>query len=100
MKFKELFESFTGHRIENRSTGMRHGSTGSIGSEKQKSRKREPVADGVQAVGDALQKHPSAHKPRIQLIYASDGVSKSEARRRRVEGRRRRLVKFGNAIFC
>ncbi|KAJ0536649.1 hypothetical protein HanIR_Chr09g0443971 [Helianthus annuus] len=36
MKFKELFGSFTGHRVENRSTGMRYGSTGSARSEKRK----------------------------------------------------------------
>ncbi|MFS7995860.1 hypothetical protein Hanom_Chr12g01123021 [Helianthus anomalus] len=32
MEFKELFGSFTGHRVENRSTGMRYGSTGSTRS--------------------------------------------------------------------
>ncbi|KAM0054908.1 putative GAG-pre-integrase domain-containing protein [Helianthus debilis subsp. tardiflorus] len=36
MEFKELFGSFTGHRVENRSTGMRYGSTGSAKSENQK----------------------------------------------------------------
>ncbi|XP_021979043.2 uncharacterized protein LOC110875143 [Helianthus annuus] len=65
-KFKELFESFTGQRIENWSTGMRYGSTGSVGNEKRRSCKREPVADGVLAVGDALQKQPSAQKSRNQ----------------------------------
>ncbi|XP_035843410.1 probable serine/threonine-protein kinase clkA [Helianthus annuus] len=34
MKFKELFGSFTNHRVENRSTGTRYGSTGSARSEK------------------------------------------------------------------
>ncbi|KAJ0846655.1 hypothetical protein HanRHA438_Chr15g0727381 [Helianthus annuus] len=29
MEFKELFGSFTGHQVENRSTGMCYGSTGS-----------------------------------------------------------------------
>ncbi|KAM0018262.1 hypothetical protein Hdeb2414_s0027g00697121 [Helianthus debilis subsp. tardiflorus] len=72
MKFKELFGSFTDHRVENRSTRMRHGSTGRVESEKWRIHKREPVADGVQTVGDALQKHPSARFPRIQLINASD----------------------------
>ncbi|KAJ0469999.1 hypothetical protein HanIR_Chr14g0713961 [Helianthus annuus] len=36
MEFKELFGSFTGHRVGNRSTGMRYGSTGSAKSENQK----------------------------------------------------------------
>ncbi|MFS7951796.1 hypothetical protein Hanom_Chr07g00599391 [Helianthus anomalus] len=39
MKFKELCGSFASHRVENWSTGMRYGSTGSIRREKQRSHK-------------------------------------------------------------
>ncbi|KAF5802019.1 hypothetical protein HanRHA438_Chr06g0264181 [Helianthus annuus] len=68
MKFKELFGSFAGHRIENRSTGMRYGSTGSDGAKKQESCKQEPVADGQEPVGDAFWNCPSPPKSRIQVI--------------------------------
>ncbi|MFS7906683.1 hypothetical protein Hanom_Chr01g00062131 [Helianthus anomalus] len=54
MEFKELFGSFTSHRVENRSSGMRYGSTGSIRRERQRSHNGEHVADGAQAVGDAF----------------------------------------------
>ncbi|MFS7959970.1 hypothetical protein Hanom_Chr08g00697381 [Helianthus anomalus] len=67
-KFKEPFGSFAGHRVENRSTRMRYGSIGSVGSKKQESRKREPVADGLGPVGDAFQKYPSPPICRIQMI--------------------------------
>ncbi|MFS7947403.1 hypothetical protein Hanom_Chr06g00547881 [Helianthus anomalus] len=54
MEFKELFESFTSHRVENRSTGTRYGSAGSARSEIWRNGDGEPVADGSQAVGDTL----------------------------------------------
>ncbi|MFS8004101.1 hypothetical protein Hanom_Chr13g01221751 [Helianthus anomalus] len=54
MKFKELFGSFTRHRIENRTSGTRCESTGSTRSENWINRDGEPVADGSQAVGDTL----------------------------------------------
>ena len=54
MEFKELFGSFTGHRVENRSTGTRYGSTGSARSEKCEVGAQEAVADGLEAVPDGL----------------------------------------------
>ncbi|MFS8009814.1 hypothetical protein Hanom_Chr14g01289771 [Helianthus anomalus] len=42
MKFKELFGSFTDHRVENRSTGMRYGSTGSVGAKNRKFANKSP----------------------------------------------------------
>ncbi|MFS8007093.1 hypothetical protein Hanom_Chr14g01256921 [Helianthus anomalus] len=54
MEFKELFGSFTGHRVENRSTGMRYGSTESARSEKMRIEFQEAVADGSRAVPDGL----------------------------------------------
>ncbi|KAJ0492854.1 hypothetical protein HanIR_Chr12g0579461 [Helianthus annuus] len=53
VEFKELFGSFTGHRVENRSTGMRCGSIGSARNEKWEFGFWGAVGDGVQAVGDA-----------------------------------------------
>ncbi|MFS7891950.1 hypothetical protein Hanom_Chr00s000446g01644061 [Helianthus anomalus] len=54
IKVKELFGSFTSHRVENRSTGMRYGSTGSARSEKMRIEFQEAVADGSRAVPDGL----------------------------------------------
>ncbi|MFS8025457.1 hypothetical protein Hanom_Chr16g01475131 [Helianthus anomalus] len=47
MKFKELFRSFTSHRVENRSTGTNYGSIGSARGEKWKMGVQEAVGDGV-----------------------------------------------------
>ncbi|KAJ0937823.1 hypothetical protein HanRHA438_Chr03g0146241 [Helianthus annuus] len=47
MEFKELFGSFTGHRVENRSTGMRYGSTGGARSQKWELGFQGAVGDGV-----------------------------------------------------
>ncbi|MFS8018045.1 hypothetical protein Hanom_Chr15g01387521 [Helianthus anomalus] len=60
MEFKELFGSFTSHRVKNRSSGTRYGSTGSARSEDWK--------NGVgQAVGDGYRPSPTgsgnARKP-------------------------------------
>ncbi|MFS8009681.1 hypothetical protein Hanom_Chr14g01287831 [Helianthus anomalus] len=54
MKFKELFGSFTSHRVENRSTGTRYGLTGSARSEKWEIGIEEAVTDGLEAVPDGL----------------------------------------------
>ncbi|MFS7978467.1 hypothetical protein Hanom_Chr10g00915821 [Helianthus anomalus] len=54
MKFKELFGSFTGHRVKNRSTGMRYRSTGSARNKNGRNEDPEAVADGSRAVPDGL----------------------------------------------
>ncbi|KAJ0946667.1 hypothetical protein HanRHA438_Chr01g0006491 [Helianthus annuus] len=54
MEFKELFGSFTGHRVENRSTGTRYASTESARSEKWEVGTEEVVADALEAVPDGL----------------------------------------------
>ncbi|MFS7901918.1 hypothetical protein Hanom_Chr01g00005191 [Helianthus anomalus] len=54
MKFKELFESFTSHRVKNRSTGMRYGPTGSARSEIWRIGVQEVVADRPRVVPDGL----------------------------------------------
>ncbi|KAJ0855864.1 hypothetical protein HanRHA438_Chr14g0678021 [Helianthus annuus] len=92
MEFKELFGSFTGHRVENRSTGMRYESTGSARSEKWKIGFLGAVGDGVQAVGDALQISPYAHFARNQSIRPSAKQVFLGARRRRGQTRRRRVL--------
>ncbi|MFS7902104.1 hypothetical protein Hanom_Chr01g00007311 [Helianthus anomalus] len=99
MKFKELFGSFTGQRVENRSTGTRHGSTGKVRSGKWGIHKREPVADGVQAVGDALQITPYALVSRNQSISPSEGEEILGTRRRRGQARRRRVLDLRNRNF-
>ncbi|KAM0025884.1 hypothetical protein Hdeb2414_s0021g00579911 [Helianthus debilis subsp. tardiflorus] len=58
MEFKELFGSFTGLRVENRSTGMRYGSIGSARSVKWKSGFLGAVGDGGIPVPDGSQKIP------------------------------------------
>ncbi|KAJ0565431.1 hypothetical protein HanIR_Chr06g0262541 [Helianthus annuus] len=52
MEFKEFFGSFTGHRVENRSTGMRYGSTGSSRSENWRNGVGKAVGDGGIPVPD------------------------------------------------
>ncbi|KAJ0484958.1 hypothetical protein HanRHA438_Chr14g0644101 [Helianthus annuus] len=54
MEFKELFGSFTSHRIENWSSRTRYESTGSARSENWRNDDREAVADGSRAVPDGL----------------------------------------------
>ncbi|MFS7998984.1 hypothetical protein Hanom_Chr12g01160531 [Helianthus anomalus] len=54
MEFKELFGSFTSHRVENWSIGTRYGSTGSARSENWRNGVREAVADRYRAVQDGL----------------------------------------------
>ncbi|KAJ0936438.1 hypothetical protein HanRHA438_Chr03g0131031 [Helianthus annuus] len=58
MEFKELFGSFTGHRVENRSTRMRYGSIKSARSEKRRSGFLGAVGDGCIPVPDGSQKTP------------------------------------------
>ena len=58
MEFKELFRSFTGHRVENRSTGMRYGSIESARSEKWRTEFLEAIGDGGRPVPDGPQKAP------------------------------------------
>ncbi|KAM0040944.1 hypothetical protein Hdeb2414_s0011g00360381 [Helianthus debilis subsp. tardiflorus] len=96
MEFKELFGSFMGHWVENWSIETRFGSTGSVGSEKTKDRKREPVADGLGPVGDALLINPSATFRHIQSIRPSADYAFFGARRRRGQTRRRRVVDSQN----
>ncbi|KAJ0691708.1 hypothetical protein HanPI659440_Chr15g0577921 [Helianthus annuus] len=96
MKFKELFGSFTGHRIENRSTGMRYGSTGSVGAKKQEACKQEPVADGLGPVGDAFWKYPSPLKVRIQSFRPSAPLAELGTRRRWGHACRRRAAENAN----
>ncbi|MFS7926512.1 hypothetical protein Hanom_Chr04g00297911 [Helianthus anomalus] len=54
MEFKELFGSFTSHRVENRSTGTRYGSNRSARREKWEVGVEEAVADGLEVVSDGL----------------------------------------------
>ncbi|KAJ0611328.1 hypothetical protein HanHA300_Chr01g0014001 [Helianthus annuus] len=46
MEFKELFGSFTGHRVENRSTRTRYGSTGSARRRNRRIRLESPSPTG------------------------------------------------------
>ncbi|MFS7969922.1 hypothetical protein Hanom_Chr09g00814931 [Helianthus anomalus] len=52
MEFKELFGSFTSHRVENRTTGTCYRSTGSARGEIWRIGVQEAVADESRAVPD------------------------------------------------
>ncbi|MFS8034758.1 hypothetical protein Hanom_Chr17g01584981 [Helianthus anomalus] len=58
MEFKELFGSFTGHRVENRSTEMRYGSIESARNKKRRIGLLRAVGDGCIPVPDGSQKSP------------------------------------------
>ncbi|MFS8012896.1 hypothetical protein Hanom_Chr14g01326391 [Helianthus anomalus] len=82
MEFKELFGSFTSHRVKNRSTGTRYGSTRSARSGNWRSGVQEAVADGYRAVRDELQIMSSAKDPRNQQYKLSDENTIRRTRRR------------------
>ncbi|KAM0019992.1 hypothetical protein Hdeb2414_s0025g00662171 [Helianthus debilis subsp. tardiflorus] len=101
MKFKELFGSFTGHQIENRSTGMRNGSTGLKKWTKQKTQHLGTVGDGtpIGAVADGLHICPSPRIVRRQQHSPSAETGEAGTVADGASGRRRRLLNIGDPVL-